>query len=181
LNLQREPLDLQADPGRSEYEMRRLRALDTFEGVKLLCGTQKPYCQSFPAGQGKVIVVGFFPAISYIATSERAEGAEYSTLDFDAAHRNWMQKVLAAGGIRPRLRTDNYRVEANWIQAPEADLIALSNWTGREQTIVVELDNAPAYREITSVTGTIASQESKDGTLRVQIALAAGDLMRLKH
>ena len=122
---------------------------------------------------------GFFPAISYIGTSERAAGADHSTLDFDAAHRAWMQEVLAQGKIRPRLRTDNYRVEANWIQSPDADLIALSNWTGQEQTIAVELDNVPAYREISSVTGKLLSQETKDGTLRVQVTFAAGDLIRL--
>ncbi|NLF68395.1 MAG: hypothetical protein GX575_04990 [Candidatus Anammoximicrobium sp.] len=181
LKLQREPLDLQADPGRSEYEMRRLRELGACEGIKMFCGTQKPHWKTLPAGKGKVIVVGFFPAISYIATSERPEGAEHSTLDFDVAHRNWMQKVLAAGGIRPRVRTDNYRVEANWIQSPEADLIALSNWTGHEQTIAVELDGAPACREIASVTGKIASQETKDNTLRIRLTLAAGDLIQLNH
>ena len=181
LNLKREPLDLQADPGRAEYEMRRLKELDVFEGIKLFCGTQKPYWQTFPAGSGRAIVVGFFPAISYIGTSERAAGADHSTLDFDAAHRDWMQKVLAAGNIHPRLRTDNYRVEANWIQSPDADIIAISNWTGRKQTIALELDNAPAYSEILSVTGKILSKETKDRTLRVQVTSAVGDFIQLKH
>jgi hypothetical protein len=39
--------------------------------------------------------------------------------------------------------------------SPDADLIAISNWTGHEQMIVVKLDNASAYREIASVTGKI--------------------------
>lgn len=164
LNLRREPLDLQQDPGRSEYEMRRLKAFGDYEGMKLLSGTQEPRFQTFAAGGGKVMFVGFFPAISYIATSERSEGAEYSALDFEAAHRDWMQKILAAGNIQPRLRTDNHRVEANLIESSDADLIAISNWTGHEQTIVVELENAPAYREVASVTGKILSRENKDGT-----------------
>lgn len=180
LDLRREPFNFQQNPGRSEYEMRRLRTLDVYEGIKLFCGTQDPYFQTFPAGRGKVIVIGFFPAISYIAMSERAAGAEHSTLDFDAAHRAWMQKVLAAGNIQLRLRTDNYRVEANWIQSPDADLIAICNWTGHEQTIVVELDNAPAYREIASVTGKIVSRGDTDRTLRVQLSVAAGDIIQLK-
>lgn len=180
LKLKREPLDLQADPGRSEYEMRGLKALDVFEGIKLFCATQKPAWQTVAVGSGKVIVVGFFPAISYIATSERAAGADHSTLDFDTAHRNWMRKVLAAGDIRPRLRTDDYRVEANWIRSPQADILALSNWTGREQTVVVELDGAPAYREISSAAGKIVSTETQDGTLRVQATVVAGDLIQLR-
>ena len=181
LGLQRAPLECKADPGRAEYEMRRLKELDVFQGIKLFCGTQKPYWQVQPAGKGKAVVAGFFPAISYIATSERAEGADYSTLDFNAAHREWMRQVLAAGGIQPRLRTDHYRVEANWIQAPEADVLALSNWTGREQTVALELDSAPAYREISSITGKLLSTGTANGTLRLQVTLAAGDLIRLKR
>ena len=123
----------------------------------------------------------FFPAISYIATSQRAEGADHSTLDFEAAHRDWMQKVLAQGKIRPRLRTDNYRVEANLIQSGDADIIALSNWTGQEQTITLELDDAPGYRQVSSVTGKIRSKETKDGTLRLQVTFAAGDFIQLKR
>ncbi len=180
LGLRREPLDVQANPGRSEYEMPRLKMLDVFEDIKLFCGTHEPIFQTVGAGKGKVVVVGFFPAISYIATSERAPDADHSTLDFDAAHRIWMRKVLAAGNIEPRIRTDNYRVEANWIQSPGADVVALSNWTGRPQTIVFELDNAPAYREISSVTGKILSKETRNSTVQVRITLAAGDLVRLK-
>ncbi len=181
LNFQRAPLDYQVDPGRSEYEMPRLKELDVFEGIKLFCGTQKPLWQIVPAGRGKVVVVGFFPAISYIATSKRPTGADYSTLDFAAAHRDWMLKVLATGNIQPRLRTDNYRVEANWIQSPDADILALSNWTGHEQTIVIELDGAPACRAVSSVAGRIASKETTDETLRIQLSLAAGDLIELEH
>jgi hypothetical protein len=181
LNLRREPLAFRDDPGRSEYEMPHLKELDVLEGMKLLCGTQKPYYQAVPVGKGKAIVVGFFPAIGYIAASQRPASADYSTLDFDAAHRHWMQKVLAEGAIRPRLRTDNYRVEANWIQSPDTDVLALSNWTGQEQTVAVELDRAPAYREISSVTGKILSKETKDGTLRLQVTCAAGDYIALKH
>lgn len=181
LNLRREPLALQANPGRSEYEMRRLKELDVFQGIKLFCGAQKPYWRTVPAGKGQVVVVGFFPAISYIATSERAAGADHSTLDFQAAHRVWMQQVLAAGGIRPRLRTDHYRIEANWLQSPGADVIAISNWTGREQTVALELEGAPGYSAMSSAAGKILAQETKDGTLRVQVAVAAGDLIQLKH
>lgn len=181
LNLRREPLDYKDDPGRSEYEMRRLKELDRFEGIPLFCGTQKPYWQTVPAGRGKVIAAGFFPAISYIATSERPAGADYSTLDFQAVHRQWMRKVLEEGGVRPRLATDNYRVEANWIQSPEADLVALSNWTGCEQTITLELARPPAYREIRAIAGKILSKEPGGEALRLRVTCAAGDWILLNH
>jgi hypothetical protein len=181
LNLQRKSFDFKADPGRAEYEMLHLKELDVFEGMRLFCGTQKPYWQTFPAGKGKVIVVGFFPAISYIATSKRLEGADHSTLDFDAAYRNWMCKVLTEGGIQPRLCTDNYRIEANWIQSPAVDIIALSNWTGHKETTTLELHNAPVYGRISSVIGKIHSKEMKNETLFLKVSFAAGDLIRLKH
>ncbi len=180
-NLKREPLDLQADPGRAEYEMLKLKELNVFEGIRLLCGTQKPFFQVLPAGKGKIILAGFFPAISYIATSVRAKGADHSTLDFEPAHRDWMRKVLAHGGIKPRLRTDNYRVEANWIQSKEADIIVLSNWTGIEQTVTFELDDVPAYSSVSSITGKTLSVETKKGFLRVKVLLEAGDLILLKR
>ena len=161
--------------------MRRLKELDVFEGMPLFCGTQKPYFQTFSRGKGKVIVAGFFPAISYIATSERADGADHSTLTFNPAHRDWMRKVLAEGGISPRVTTDNYRVEANWIQSPRADLVALSNWTGCEQTVTLELARAPAYRNVSSVTGKILSTETNGGTLRIQVTVLAGDWLQLER
>ena len=132
-------------------------------------------------GRGKVIAAGFFPAISYIATSERPAGADYSTLDFQAVHRQWMRKVLEEGGVRPRLATDNYRVEANWIQSPEADLVALSNWTGCEQTITLELARPPAYREIRAIAGKILSKEPGGEALRLRVTCAAGDWILLNH
>lgn len=181
LNLRREPLAYQADPGRSEYEMRRLKELDTFEGMPLFCGTQQPYQQSLVVGKGRVILVGFFPAISYIATSERADGADHSTLDFRGAHRDWLRQLLAVGGISPRLSTDNYRVEANWLQSPCADLIALSNWTGCEQTLTLELADAPVYRQISAVAGRGLSSERKDGVLRIRVRVAAGDWILLER
>lgn len=179
LHLARGPLDLRDNPGRSEYETRRLKTLDVFEGIQLYCGTQSPRWKTYSAGKGKVVVVGFFPALSYIGTSERPAGADYSTLDFSAAHRTWMLKVLAQAGIKPRLRTDDYRVEANWIQSRHADILALSNWTGEERAVTLELDDAPAYREVSSITGKILSKETTDGTLRLRIAVAAGDLIEL--
>ncbi|MHB8900326.1 MAG: hypothetical protein ACYC6Y_16370 [Thermoguttaceae bacterium] len=181
LGLSREPLDYRKDPGRSEYEMPRLESLGDFRGMKLLCGTQQPFQQTVPCDKGKFIVVGFFPAISYIATSTRPDGADYSTLDFESAHREWIEEILAAAGVRPRLRTDNYRVEANWIRSPEADILALSNWTGQEQTVTLQLDDAPACREISSVMGGIISQETRHGTLQVRLRLAAGDFIQLQR
>ncbi len=181
LGFHREPLDYRDDPGRSEYEMRSLKELDVFEGMRLLCGTQKPYCQTVSAGKGKVILVGFFPGISYIAGSQRPEGADHSTLEFAAEHRNWLHKVLVESGIAPRLTTDNYRIEANWIESPRADLIALSNWTGSPQTVVVELHNAPAYRNVASITGTSTSIDRQGDTLRVKTTIGAGDWLRLER
>ena len=102
-------------------------------------------------------------------------------LDFEEAHRAWMRQILSAGTITPRLRTDNYRVEANWLQSPGADILALSNWTGCEQTVNLELDNAPAYREISSVTGKLLSKETQGNTLRLRVVVAAGDLIRLQR
>ena len=181
LGLRRGSLEVKANPGRSEYEMRGLKELDVYEGMKLVCGMQTPREQTAVVGKGRVISVGFFPAISYIATSERPVGADYSTLDFAPAHRQWMRKVLAIGGIQPRLRTDNHRVEANWIQSTAADVLAISNWTGSEQTVAIELDRAPAYRQIKAVTGKFLSQETTGGTLQLRLTLAAGDFIQLKH
>jgi hypothetical protein len=181
LGLSRGPLDFRADPGRAEYEMLKLKPLAEHRGMKLFCGTQQPLERTVPAGRGKIILSGFFPAVGYIATSKRPEGADFSTLDFEAAHRAWLASVLAEGGVRPRLRSDTYRVEANLIESPSSDVLALSNWTGAEQTVVLELDRAPDYRAITPVTGRLLAQERTGETLRLKLAVAAGDLIELKR
>jgi hypothetical protein len=55
-------------------EKRRNRQ-HTFEGYAALLRCLAAVPANLSPGKGKVIVVGFFPAISYIATLERPEGA----------------------------------------------------------------------------------------------------------
>ena len=112
--------------------MRHLKELDVFEGIKLVLRDAEALVADVPrpARAGSSSSDSFRRS----ATLGRPSGPKVRTIRRWTSTRpsHWMQKVLAAGNIRPRLRTDNYRVEANWIQSPDADIIALP--TGRDMS-----------------------------------------------
>lgn len=179
LGLAREPLALRDKPGRAEYEMRQLKPLGEHRGMPLLCGTNAPLEKVAASGRGKVVLTGFFPGISYIATSKRPDESEYSALDFEEAHRNWMTEVLTANGVKPRVRVTPYNVEVNLLESPEADVLAVSNWTGKKALVTVEVDRAPGYRAVEPVTSRLVEHAVRQEKLRLTLEVGAGDLVRL--
>ncbi|HPO37816.1 MAG TPA: hypothetical protein PLU38_06800 [Kiritimatiellia bacterium] len=179
LGLTRAPLALRDQPGRAEYEMLRLKPLGEHRGMPLLCGTNAPLEHAVASGRGRVVLTGFFPGISYVATSKRPDAAEYSALDFEAAHRTWMARLLEANGVRPRIRVTPYNVEVNLLESPEADVLAVSNWTGKRAVVTVEVDRTPGYRAVEPVTGRLVEQSVRQQALCLTLEVGAGDLVRL--
>ncbi len=179
LDVSRAPLALRDLPGRAEYEMLRLKPLGEHHGMPLLCGTNAPLEHVTAADRGRVVLTGFFPGISYIATSKRPDATEYSALDFEAAHRVWMATLLAASGVRPRVRVSPYNVEVNLLESPEADVLAVSNWIGKKAVVTVEVDRAPGYRAVEPVVGRLIAQTVRQQTLCLTLEVGAGDLVRL--
>jgi len=179
LGFSREPLVLRDLPGRAEYEMPRLKPLGEYRGMPLLCGTNAPLEHAVAAGRGRIVQTGFFPGISYIATSKRPDAAEYSVLDFEAAHRNWMTAFLGTLDVRPRIRVTPYNIEVNLLESAEADVLAVSNWSGKRATVSIEIDRAPAYRAVEPVAGRLIEKSITQQTLRLVLEVDAGDLVRL--
>lgn len=179
LGFSRAPLALRDLPGRAEYEMLRLKPLGGHHGMPLLCGTNAPLEHVAAMDRGRVVLTGFFPGISYIATSKRPDAAEYSALDFEAAHRVWMTTLLAANGVRPRVRVTPYNVEVNLLESPDADVLAVSNWTGKRTVVTVEMDRALGYRAVEPVAGRLIAQTVRQQTLCLTLEVGAGDLVRL--
>ena len=192
LGVNRPEFKLEQQPGRPEYEMRSLKELDRVEtetgsGVKIVCTKQGEPIQTREAGRGKVVLVGFFPGVSYFNEANKVENDEiYSVLDFPKPVRDFMGKILAGAAVESRLSTDNYRIEANLLESPEADLIVLSNWTGRPQTVTVCLKAPAKTGSIRSITGDLIKGEVvKSGavvpdSLLITVRIGAGDIIELK-
>ena len=176
IGLERQPLQMAAAPGRAEYEMVRLKNLQ--EGAKpaVLAGWQAPRDQDIRVGQGRVIFSGFFPGISYIGTSTQEKEQEiYSVRDFLPEYRDYISALDLP--VTPRLTTDNYRIEANLLESPNADVLVLSNWTGEPQTVKLTLNNPPAYRQIECSTE-ILQKEQTGNQLHVTLKMAAGAFVK---
>jgi hypothetical protein len=179
LGLSRGPLVLHKLPGRAEHEMLNLKPLGEHAGIPLLCATNAPLEQTLAVDKGRVVQTGFFPGISYIATSERPDKDEFSVLDFEAAHRDRMTALLGKIGVRPRVRVTPYNIEVNLLESEEADVLAVSNWSGRRSTVTIEVDQTPAYRAVEPVAGRLVGQGTAEQTLRLVLEVEAGDLVRL--
>ena len=178
VGLKREKLTTAEKAGRPQYEMQKLKNLKKTENPPVLCGYQEPMKQDLKVGRGRVIFSGFFPGIGYLGTSTQAKEQDiYSVRDFSEAYRNYIAGLKLP--VKPRLTTDNYRIEANLIEADTADVIVLSNWTGKEQTVKVTLNDAPAYKDIES-SGELISRENQNKRLTVTVRIGAGGYIKCK-
>lgn len=178
LGLKREKLSATEKAGRPQYEMLKLKNLKVTENPPVLCGYQEPMKQDLKVGRGRVIFSGCFPGIGYLGTSTQAKEQEiYSVRDYSKAFRDYVAGLKLP--VKPRLTTDNYRIEANLLEAGTADVIVLSNWTGKEQTVKVILNDAPAYKEIES-SGELIRRENQDKRLAVTVRIGAGGYIKCK-
>ncbi len=176
LGLKREPVKIAAKAGRAEFEMVRLKNLKAAEKLPVLAGYQDPMKQEVNAGKGRVIFSGFFPGVGYIGTSTQEKGQKiYSVRDFSEDYRNYIASLKLP--VQPRLTTDNYRVEANLLEADGADVIVLSNWTGAPQTVSVTLQDAPNYKNI-ECSGELVRKEWKNKQLAVTVKIPAGGYIK---
>ena len=81
--------------------------------------------------------------------------------------------------MRPRIRVTPYNVEVNLLESPEADVLAVSNWTGKRAVVTVEVDRTPGYRAVEPVTGRLVEQSVRQQALCLTLEVGVGDLVRL--
>ncbi|MBQ9338582.1 MAG: hypothetical protein IJS14_14925 [Lentisphaeria bacterium] len=124
--------------GRGEWDFGKLKRGGMVDGMPVVGGMEKPFKAASKLGQGEVVRFGFFPGISYQSESKRPDPKKHSTRTYPEAHR----KFIASLGlpVKPRLTTDHFLVEADLIEAPEGQVIVLSNWTGEPRDVKVTLD-----------------------------------------
>ena len=88
---------------------------------------------------------GAVPTALDESAGNSAAGRIYSVRDYPAVYRDYIAGLNLP--VKPRLATDNYRIAANLLEAPGADVIVLSNWTGEPATTRVVLEADADYRE----------------------------------
>ena len=100
----------------------------------------------------------------------------YSILDFPEAHRNFIGTLPLP--VKPRLTTDNPRMEANLLESPSADLVVLSNWTGKENTVKMTLVTKEKYKKISASGADILNQTQNNGRLDLTVRTGPGGYIR---
>ncbi len=172
-------------PGRPEYEMRTLKSLGEFEGIPIVCAQQGEPFAVKKVEKGKLLLVGFFPGISSLGSAENVlddatQEAIPSVLKFPEAPRDFMKKVWAETGRTQRISCSNSDVEVRFLESPKEDVLAISNWTGREQTVQIVLNTQTPYLSARSITGTLTNWECSEGKCKFELTLKAGDYVLLK-
>ena len=143
LGITREPMQLVEKAGNAVYILCKSQPVKNIGGMPIYVGYQEPYMKAFSSGKGKVLFSGFFPGMSYIASSRNLPERGYSARAFDPAYRDYIKSLNLP--VQPRLSTSHPLVEASLIESPEADVITLSNWTGEPlANVTVTLRTAPA-------------------------------------
>ncbi len=155
-------------------------------------GTPSVYVQK--CGSGRVISCGFFPALSYIQAAIIAKGkpvkldlhAEddtpvvnianfYSCRVYPETQRKLFAKILEYAACNVRLKTSDYLVESNLIDAPSAVIIALANWNGAERETVVTIKGYPAFKRIYAILNKVELVKSITDTTVLKIKVGPGD------
>lgn len=124
--------------GSAQYFLPKLKVAEVFREMPVIAGMQKPFYRETALGKGKIIYCGFFPGLSYQYSAKKTPDTPYSIWDYPEAHRNFIKALPL--GITPRIKTDNYRVEAGLLEAGNEKLIVLSNWSGKPATVTVTVD-----------------------------------------
>ena len=101
--------------GSAQYFLPKLKVAEVFREMPVIAGMQKPFYRETALGKGKIIYCGFFPGLSYQYSAKKTPDTPYSIWDYPEAHRNFIKALPL--GITPRIKTDNYRVEAGLLEA----------------------------------------------------------------
>ena len=200
LGITREPMNLVQKGGCAEIDLCHRKPVKETDGVPFYVGYQEPFNKAFTCGRGKVLFSGFFPGLSHIASSKKADpsirptAAEaapdtnimaagekcYSARTFEPTYRDYIKGLNLP--VQPRLCASDPLIEANLIESPRADVIALSNWTGAPQTVTVTLNAAPQYddRNIALIGATkLDLKRERGNALTVKLTLNAGGYILL--
>ena len=174
LGIAREPMNLVQKGGNAEHDLCHRQPVRQIGGISVFVGHQKPYNHVFNCGEGKVLFSGAFPGLSYIASSKQINNKVYSARSFESVYRDYIRGLDLP--IQPRLYTDNPLVEAGWIESPEADVIAVSNWTGTPQTVAVTLRDVPQFdhHALEVIGGACRETTAADGNVSIKLDVEAG-------
>ena len=124
--------------GRPEWDFEKLKRGGVVDGMPVVGGMEKPFKKEQRSGKGTICRFGFFPGISYQSESKRPDAKKHSVRNYPEAHRKFIASLDLP--VKPRLTTDHYRIEADLIEAPEGQVVVLSNWTGEPRDVTVTLD-----------------------------------------
>jgi hypothetical protein len=143
-------------------------------------------------GKGRVIFVGFFPAMTYVrggcialrAERDKARAAgttleSWNPPSFPDGPRPFFGEMLAPVEYRPPVRVNNYLVEACLLRGPDAAVVALANWSGRPQKIQVtmQMHGAQLAGEPRAALGTLRNIHREADSLLFDMEVDRGDLV----
>ena len=69
-------------------------------------------------------------------------------------------------------------MEANLLESPSADLVVLSNWTGKENTVKMTLVTKEKYKKISASGADILNQTQNNGRLDLTVRTGPGGYIR---
>ena len=186
-------------PGRPEYELNRRKSLGlvmTPEPFNAIFGTQSleggetlfklgedaAAMIEVPFGQGRVIAGCTFPAMEYIKTSDwDKELGINSTVKFKSGPREFIGRALERGGVQPRAFCDNMFLEANLLENGSTVIVALANWSGKEQDATVTFRDLGKIKDVKAVRTKIKVLEQTEGKLVVAGLFGAGDFLVIER
>jgi len=172
LGLANNTLKLVQKSGRASFDMTKLKPLATYKGIPLTVGVTQPLEQQLKHGKGTIIEWGYFPGISYIGQAKQAAGAPRSILNFPEAHRHLIKRAPLP--VKPRISSDNYLIETGLLEGKAADMIVLSNWSGKQLKTELTLNDVPAYRKFNASGVKLLKSRRENGKLILTLSVPAG-------
>ena len=131
-------------------------------------------------GKGAVLRFAFMPGLGYVKAAD--PGPNRLTVGYRSEHRAIVTAGLKLAGIEPRLALSEPLVEAQLLEGPQADVLAMANWCGRDiPSLKVTIDNGRRYASAESVSsGPLGLTPQGDG-LVLTLPLGATDVVVLRR
>ncbi len=137
----------------------------------------QPAVSSVACGKGRVILCGFYPGLSHFKRASHNKAVHFQSLSiYPGDTRALMRAILDRAGATSLIRSDNPMIEAHLLEAPDRDIVVLSNWTGAPCKTRVTVAGH-RYTRAVPVRGEVASLETGEIGSALVISVGSGDFI----
>lgn len=175
-----ETINFRGDNLESICAFQKLNNFPSGAEVEAVFSDGSPAFLAWPSGNGKIIYSGFFPGLAYAKTGAQSKSdadkagarSTYNPPSYSGRYRDLFSRILKDLNYKPMVETDNYLVEANFLESEKGLLVTLSNWgENKVEDLTVKIRPRRPFQSPQAQTGNIESVQwsGNEVTLKIDV------------